>query len=86
MNLLETGLHSYGFVSGVQTALDRAYFTFYAFIVFGACVGIFEWAVKRTESHNPQQRSGGKEALAFWVILGLIGSGVLVLAVSHLAG
>ncbi|MDA7613559.1 cytochrome c biogenesis protein CcsA [Verrucomicrobiales bacterium] len=86
VNLLETGLHSYGFVSGVQTALDRAYFTFYAFIVFGVCVGIFEWAVKRTASHNPHQQSGGKEVLAVWAVLALVGAGILERTAAHLAG
>lgn len=86
VNLLETGLHSYGFVSGVQTALHQAYFALYTFIVIGSCIGIYEWAVKRTGTSTPHEQASGKQALAAWAILALAGATILGVVVSQLLG
>lgn len=86
VNLLETGLHSYGFVSGVKTALHTAYGTIYTFIVIGSCIGIYEWAVKRTGTHVPHEQSGSKAALAAWAVIALVGATIIGLAVFQLAG
>jgi Na+/glutamate symporter len=42
-------LHSYGFTSGVRTALNTAYFGMYTIIVIGALVGIYERLVKKLD-------------------------------------
>ncbi len=52
VNLLGAGLHSYGFTSGVKTALNSAYASLYTLIVIGCCVGLYERFVKRAMQQN----------------------------------
>ena len=47
VNLLNAGFHSYGFITGVKSALHTAYFSLAAVFIAGACIGIYEWAVRR---------------------------------------
>lgn len=49
VNLLGAGLHSYGFTSGVRTALNTAYFGLFTVILIGGLIGIYERLVNRLE-------------------------------------
>lgn len=64
VNLLGAGLHSYGFVSGVKTALNTAYFVLFTAILIGGLIGIYERLVRRFEPSAGDGASGRRTVAA----------------------